>query len=620
MIIKAPRILIGDQHDKRFERFKTLLAENFRTGLDDIVQASNFQDLLSKARTLTWDVIFIADDLQEVKDKVERLPVESHLYRLEEVYQGSAVCVVTNSFDPQPLSPERVISCIHFPYRQTTKEARNAVAEIEIAAPNLKKSVQLPKIELEGNDPALREQLRTLSDRRSLREGKNQLAWMLSDLFECESVVIGKLGQGKSGSRVFRVTPSNRSPRLKAREIGDYVLKVTPNKDVWKLRSEVAGHILATALLRPDLDGDRFTQHATRIEEPRQSIDDTDHHLRYAVSHNKWLALCYKFLGKRKKGRFVDLETMLIAAPDDLDRRISGTDFESNHNGGSTAFARKKALDETLRWLSALWYKALSDRVPRPLWDCKDRPTEQYPELPPYQLSGNSKEYIIGFLDSRDAEMGKAFFDKWKNRVELVQRFVERSRNGTERVFKRQPVVVSPVHGDLNTKNVLLWLDKTLSLPFLIDFAMFQELGHTLQDFAKLETEVKFSIMDRQEGAPVQRLPAADHTYSQIFLWKQLEDHLLGTHWRRKKDPWSKAGYKANVEECLCHIQLIRGYAEQVQLQDLRLKPTQSFLDEYRPALMFHTLKAIGYEDLPVFKRLLAIYSASSLLWKVGIK
>jgi hypothetical protein len=262
----------------------------------------------------------------------------------------------------------------------------------------------------------------------------------------------------------------------------------------------------------------------------------------------------------------------------------------------------------------------LPDRVPRPLWDCRDRAAEKYPDLPPYQLSGSSKEYIIGFLDSRDVKMGKAFFDRWKDRVDLLKRFVERQRNGPERMFKREPVIVSPAHGDLNAKNVMLWLNKTLSLPFLIDFAMFQKLGHALQDFAKLETEIKFSIMDRQEGAPVSKLPAADHTYSQIFLWKQLEDHLLGDNWRRKKSRWSRGGYLKNVELCLEYIQLIRDYGQHVQRQDLRLKPTLTFLEEYRPALLFHTLKAIGYDDLPIFKRLLAIYSASSLLWKVSIK
>jgi hypothetical protein len=443
---------------------------------------------------------------------------------------------------------------------------------------------------------------------------------MLGDFFECDSVVIGKLGQGKSGSRVFRVSPRSWSPRGERKELGHYVLKLTPDKDVWKLRSEVNGHNLAAPLLFPDIDEERFTQHATRIEEPRQPYDDGDKHLKYTVSHSKWLALCYKFLGGLKNGSFIDLETMLTAAPDELGSRIAGTTFESTHKGLATGLARQRALDETLRWLSDLWYKALPDRVPRPLWDCRDRAAEKYPDLPPYQLSGSSKEYIIGFLDSRDVKMGKAFFDRWKDRVDLLKRFVERQRNGPERMFKREPVIVSPAHGDLNAKNVMLWLNKTLSLPFLIDFAMFQKLGHALQDFAKLETEIKFSIMDRQEGAPVSKLPAADHTYSQIFLWKQLEDHLLGDNWRRKKSRWSRGGYLKNVELCLEYIQLIRDYGQHVQRQDLRLKPTLTFLEEYRPALLFHTLKAIGYDDLPIFKRLLAIYSASSLLWKVSIK
>jgi hypothetical protein len=149
---------------------------------------------------------------------------------------------------------------------------------------------------------------------------------------------------------------------------------------------------------------------------------------------------------------------------------------------------------------------------------------------------------------------------------------------------------------------------------------MFQEKGHALQDFAKLETEIKFVIMDCQEGSATNKLPAYDYTYSQMPLWKEMEDQLLKNNWKSPKRRWSKDGYRENVVFCLDLVQTIREKAEQVQKQPLLHIPKLDFFDEYRPPLLFHTLRAIGYESISIFKRLLAVYSASSLLKGIGMR
>jgi hypothetical protein len=41
-------------------------------------------------------------------------------------------------------------------------------------------------------------------------------------------------------------------------------------------------------------------------------------------------------------------------------------------------------------------------------------------------------------------------------------------------------------------------------------------------------------------------------------------------------------------------------------------------LAEYWPALLYHTVRAIGYPSLSVFERLLAVYSAGSILIRLN--
>ena len=56
------------------------------------------------------------------------------------------------------------------------------------------------------------------------------------------------------------------------------------------------------------------------------------------------------------------------------------------------------------------------------------------------------------------------------------------------------------------------------------------------------------------------------------------------------------------------------------ELRQRTVTPTwqPEFRDEYRPALLYHTLRAITY-SAPIFKRLLAVYSASCLLQQAGL-
>src|SRR6185503_14083003 len=113
---------------------------------------------------------------------------------------------------------------------------------------------------------------------------------------------------------------------------------------------------------------------------------------------------------------------------------------------------------------------------------------------------------------------------------------------------KKMQALLSPAHGDLNSNNILLWLDES-DHPFMIDFPFYQKEGHALQDLARLEVEIKFSLMDRQADS-IDRLPALDYSDSQFLLWKEVEDHLLSNDWANQKSDWFSAGVTDNVSFC----------------------------------------------------------------------
>jgi len=152
---------------------------------------------------------------------------------------------------------------------------------------------------------------------------------------------------------------------------------------------------------------------------------------------------------------------------------------------------------------------------------------------------------------------------------------------------------------------------------FLIDFAMYQKCGHALQDFARLETEIKYALMDCQQDSPVNELPGFDSTPGQFQLWLELENHLLGNIWREPKT-WSSTGFRRNLDLTLQLVQSIRTVAGDIQKQNLQSGLPPSFEDEYLYPLLYHTLQAITYRSLSPFKRLLAVHSSAELLRKVG--
>jgi hypothetical protein len=284
---------------------------------------------------------------------------------------------------------------------------------------------------------------------------------------------------------------------------------------------------------------------------------------------------------------------------------------------------RLAVLKEVLEWLRGQWYdRAQLSQAAKQFWETPDAPTDQYIELPPYCFTGNAKERIITFLDSFDAQLGERLSlpsasPNWGARVALIRGLLSKDQGLADfsKLDRPLQVLLSPAHGDLNAANILLWLEQK-EHPFLIDFPFYQEWGHSAQDFARLEVEMKFMLLDRQADSPAGELPAFDYTPTQMALWLELEEHLLND-WKKPRPgehDWKRQGHKANVICCFELIQLIRNTAEDVYRE---AGFTDNFPDEYWAALLYHTLRVLGYSTVSIFKRLFAVYSASSILEKL---
>ena len=379
----------------------------------------------------------------------------------------------------------------------------------------------------------LREQVRSLSRTRNLEEGRQYLACLLRNLFSCDTAGVYEMGQGLSGARVFHVVPKKGNEIIR-----EYVLKLSPIEDLKKVRREIEKYAEAQAGLNHPYSG----TYAPRLDKPVLPHSDKDAHLQYAMSFGAWMGICYDFLGGKQIGTVIDLETALVASRERLTEKTKDAKFAIKaRTPRELQQARVTNLERMLNWLCERWYKNQKDglvqRKVRRVWETEDLRDGDFEPLPPYRLRGNSKGHILGFLESREAIMGKRFFlEGWEKHREAVEGFVEKPKGPTsvKLLDNEMCVVLSPSHGDLNANNILLWLDYS-DHPFLIDFPFYQKSGHALQDLARLEVEIKFALMDRQEDSPENKLRAFDLTPSQLPLWQAMEDHLLSEDWGEEK-------------------------------------------------------------------------------------
>jgi len=278
--------------------------------------------------------------------------------------------------------------------------------------------------------------------------------------------------------------------------------------------------------------------------------------------------------------------------------------------------SRSNLFGEFLNWLCDEWCPANGGikRGERRLWLPDDCP----PDWSPYELKGRDIGRVLSFLDSKDAGKVARLLPNWKEHRDRVWEFVEHKghRAGRTTLNEMFSVTLALVHGDMNSNNVMLWMEYA-GHPLLIDLPFFQESGHAMQDFARLEVEIIFALMECQAESS-DGLPAHDHTYTQLPLWYEMADHLLAENGWQEEIEWKSDGFKDNIAQCLELIRLLRHKAKDVQKHPDGKAKIPGFFEEYLPALLYYTLREIGYPSRTVFKRLLAVYNASQILVRLG--
>ena len=614
--------LIGDANPERFNWLKQLLEQEF--GLE-VSQVRNFDELTERIRTdpagMGGWVIAISEDLRPTYNKLPSPDlVPSYFNILDHVDlrgEFDTVLVVTQAdqFSFRLTKPGCVIQISNPP----TEAEYQSCAQSLARSANLERLITT-KISWDRKDRVLREQIRRLSERRDLSDGENHLRRLIGRCLKYDGpkpIEVRPVGQGKSGATVFRflVETSRANPTPH-----EYLLKLSPAASVWKLESEVRGHLQA----EPDLSHGGYSVHLPVLRAaiaPTSALGDPTEPNKYVVRSGHWYALHFDFVGGETFGKCFDLETAIVASAEELARRTESTVFSSGTGDPNTQ--RERIFATLLDWLSHTWYaNPQSTHVERksiPLWNLSDADERKYEVMPPYKFTGRSKRWIADFIDSHEAELGARFFDNWSHHADRVLRLVTEDKATPAQLGqlgREFPVLLSHVHGDLNASNILLWIEK--EHPFLIDFPCYQDAGHALQDFARLEVEIKLALMDRQKDSPQDKLKAYEHTYSQVDIWREMEVHLLN-NWEAEKTSWTAEGYQANVEFCLMLVKLIRDKAKLVQQNAECPGPAPGdFLEEYLPALLYHTVRSIGFPSLSVFKRLLAVYSSGLILEKLG--
>lgn len=621
------RVLIGDANQNRLSLLKEIIETRFQV---EAICVDSYEVVKAQIEQAQWLAIFVAEDLPLAADTQAITPSERFgdllLFQLE-----LALCKIVSTAEPQPLKGIYDLPQLIIPRSDPTPAEFQQIIRDIATVSGLSLAPILPTMAWDEENHALRRQIRAMDDNRDQDRGEAILAALIAQCLDCDAVEVRALNQGKSGASIFRV---------RHREAGvekEFVLKLCDNRtseNLDKMVAEVEGYLKARACF----PNDEYDPHLPKLRPPRLTTPLGNDAWEYIVTLDHWHAIIYDFLGGAKFGKFIDLETTLLAKPAELLDRTWKTEsgavtstalaVQSKIKSRSpksdkteSTYAREMRihiLETILNWLCQhLYLRGKPSPAPGvKLWNFDDGLHDKYATRPPYRLSRKTRERILSFLESPEAKLGKRFFGgDWERVTEKVRDFVELTLR-PRKLDRAIAALMAHVHGDLNANNVLLWVDE--SRTFLIDFPFFQEKGHALQDLAQLEVEIEFILMDRQADSPLEKLAAFDHTYSQMPLWKTLEDRLLSEeNWEVGIRSWPWSVYRENVKLCLEMIQMVRNSAIGLKESEWR-SDQEKFFDEYFAALLYHTIRAIGYESLSIFKRLLAVYSSGQIIERMS--
>lgn len=439
----------------------------------------------------------------------------------------------------------------------------------------------------------LRLQIQWLDPQGDPIKGKDILCQLLCQILpDVRSFTVHSIGQGFSGARVFRISCSrNEGP-------SDFVLKLTPLREDWKCEHEVRScRKIQKTLGRGNVP---FV--------PTVYVIDEGHGMNGPPAQfSGWTAVLYTLLGGDALVT-VDFERVFSDPNDCLTKLAStGSPPSPDMNESLASFFLDKLAEELARL-----YRVGVRVVYRSLFSVSESQQQRPLSFPPYSFTAWENCKItesIHHLNQYGRSIKRA---KWTRNRKLVLSCLSEKATTLEKLqplFKKRPVLLANVHGDMNANNVLMTLN--YGLPFLIDLACFQSEGHIVQDYARLEIAIKIELMGREKiGAP-QGLDLNSDTFGK---WCTAEDWLCG--WPADNVLLKeKVANDSTVVKTYSLCLYVRCLARQVHISILRrLHCKVNFERSYNAAVLYHTVRAIRYDSLPHLKRIFAVYCAGKVM------
>jgi serine/threonine protein kinase len=436
------------------------------------------------------------------------------------------------------------------------------------------------------DDPILDEQLRTLDEHGDLTQARKLLGRLIASMWGCAQATVCRLSQGLSGAPILRVEIAPGQPHG-----GRYILKIARGGDASALKHEQA-HWPEIAETCAKCSGEQLLW---RRCVPRYPCEEGPNLVRVGPSY----ALAQEMPGGVWGESLLDLHTAYTRARAGERRLV------------------ELAIRGVIGQLRRAWYdRATLKRMGiGRMWDGTDASGCDDRSIPPYRLPSSVTARLLSSV-AQLAPLGERLLgDTWWLAHRRLRAWICDGPTSGSWPTEERPILVSSIHGDLNAHNILVCVvDDGQPHPVLVDFGRYRPESHTFLDFACLEAEIKFTLMDRERGSA---LTALDATPEQLAVWRRAEDHLCSPAWQ--DEFVSRARHCQGVKRAVRLIKSIRSEAQDIHRRvhgqgDLRLE----FLAEYALALLYRTLQKIGAEELSHFKRLLAVYSALRLIQSLG--
>ncbi len=392
------------------------------------------------------------------------------------------------------------------------------------------------------------------------------------------------VGEGYSSSVLLQLAFSDQRGHKRYR-----VLKLTPASERPKCVAELNNY--------PKTDLDQAKMSGTLVPSIfcNESGAGTENGEPGVAEYGNWVAVAYDLIGTEDQN-FCDLAESYFERDD-----VRKSGFQDADDPA------RNVLEWCLSRIRTQWY-ALGEFTDLQLWTGEDKAniSDRYC-MPPYGFTSAEKRRITKELRSLGSYGQCVLQSSYEPDFEVVTRVVWDGLAKSHFV----PVMLSRIHGDMNGGNLRCNIDQGQG--FFIDLARHHPSSHTLQDFARLEVEIKYVFMDAGPGSGSTHRDLNPTSFS---LWTLVEEAMLPDDWSRNLEVAADAS--GCVHRAVSLINYVRREAFQTQQNrqnelGLSTSSSQYFQTAYRAALLYETIWAITWGALPIVKRLLATHSAARL-------